>query len=493
MQNTIIKGGESLSSAISLWNTRHFALDIPEDFTGTGITFQGGGADFVTKNIYDSAGAELTATVSPGTMCSLSGVAAALAPYRSLRIRSGTSASPTVQLGAGASSAVVDFGDDKTLTITSGVKGTRGDSLSVSFEMNSADTLSVTNPDGGEILVKLASATANKNTAALIEDGIQALAEVDGVDVSGMTVVGSDEYTAAPPVGVQSKAVVDFGDDKTLTFTYELGGLQGDGLLIRVVNNDTDALSVSNPESSDQVLIKLATTTASNNAASAIQTALQAVASTENYSIANMTVTGSAEYNAAPPAGTKGKANITYVDNAEASLGELTLTAGCAGLEGRSVMYYLIYQLMEANDSDALSVTWFDYVGNSMPLPDYPSLHVKLANTTPSNNSAAAIQAAIEALLVTSPLTSETVYGGVYAGLQPYLTGMTVEGDAVWDASPPITSPHSMTRDTASFVNGTLPVLNLIDELTGGGADAPGASGALSGGEDVSIGVLLKE
>lgn len=45
MQKAIIKGGESLSSAISLWNTRHFALDIPEDFTGTSITFQGGGAD----------------------------------------------------------------------------------------------------------------------------------------------------------------------------------------------------------------------------------------------------------------------------------------------------------------------------------------------------------------------------------------------------------------------------------------------------------------
>ena len=491
MQKAIIKGGESLSSAISLWNTRHFALDIPEDFTGTSITFQGGGADFVTKNIYDSAGAELTATVSPGTMCSLSGVAAALAPYRSLRIRSGTAASPTVQLGAGASSVVVDFGDDKTLTITSGAKGTRGDSLSVSFEMNDADTLSVTNPDGGEILVKLASTTASKNTAALIEDGIQALVEVDGVDVSGLTVVGSDEYTAAPPVGVQSKAVVDFGDGKTLTFTYELGGLQGDGLLIRVVNNDTDALSVSNPESSDQVLIKLATTTASNNAASAIQTALQSVASTENYSIANMTVTGSEEYNAAPPAGTKGKANITYVDNAEASLGELTSTAGCAGLQGRSVMYYLIYQGMQANTTDDLSVAWFDYGEN--PLPEYPMLHIKLANETPSKNSAAAIQAAIEALMVTSPLTSESVYGGIYADLQPYITGMTVEGDDVWDASPPITSPHSMTRDTASFVNGTLPILNLIDELTEGGADAPGASGALSGGEDVSIGVLLKE
>ena len=75
MQKATIKGGESLSSAISLWNTRHFALDIPEDFTGTSITFQGGGADFVTRNIYDSAGAELTegGADAPGASGALSG------------------------------------------------------------------------------------------------------------------------------------------------------------------------------------------------------------------------------------------------------------------------------------------------------------------------------------------------------------------------------------------------------------------------------------
>jgi hypothetical protein len=63
----------------------------------------------------------------------------------------------------------------------------------------------------------------------------------------------------------------------------------------------------------------------------------------------------------------------------------------------------------------------------------------------------------------------------------------------VWDAAPPVASPGSTSRDLDTFVNGTLPILNLIDELTEGGADAPGASGALSGGEDVSIRVLLKE
>ena len=493
MQKTIIKGGESLSSAISLWNTRHFALDIPEDFTGTSITFQGGGADFVTKNIYDSAGAELTATVSPGTMCSLSGVAAALAPYRSLRIRSGTSASPTVQLGSGASSVVADFGDDKTLTITSGAKGTRGDSLSVAFEMNSADTLSVTNPDGGEILVKLASTTANKNTAALIEGGIRALPDVGGVDVSGLTVVGSGEYAAAPPVGVQSKAVVDFGNSKTLTFTYGLGGTQGDGVTITVENNTTDDLSVTNPAETDEILIKLATTTDTKNADTAIEAAVRALGTIVDYDVSQMTVVGNAAYDEAPPAGMKSVTNITYLDNTDTSLGELTLTAGAVGGDGRNVMYYLIYQPMQANDSDALSVTWFDYVGNSMPLPDYPSLHIKLANLTPSNNSAAAIQAAIEALMLTSPLTSESVYGGVYADLQQYIDGMTVAGDTVWNTSPPITTYHTVSRDTAAFVLGTMPILNPLNGTTVGGVDVGDEAGDFTGGEDSVIGVIIKE
>lgn len=41
MQTTIIKGGESLSSAISLWNTRNFALDIPEHLKNTIGLYEG--------------------------------------------------------------------------------------------------------------------------------------------------------------------------------------------------------------------------------------------------------------------------------------------------------------------------------------------------------------------------------------------------------------------------------------------------------------------
>ena len=493
MQNITIKGGESLSSAISLWGTKFFALKIPDEFTGSSITFQGGDVDFDMKNIYNAQGLEVSAAVVAGTMCVLDSIALSLAPFRCMKVRSGTSASPTLQLGTTSSSVVIDFGDDKTLTLTSGVKGTRGDDLAVMFEMNDEDTLAVSNPDGAILLVKLASTTAAKNTAALIEDGIQALSVVGGIDVSALTVEASAEYTAAPPVGTKASSVVDFGDDKTLTFTYGLGGTQGNGVPIRVENNDEDTLSVTNPAETDEILIKLATTTDTKNADTAIETAVQTLAAAGGYDLTGMTVTGSTEYGEAPPAGTKSVTNITYLDNEENSLGTLTLTAGAVGADGRDVMYYLIYQLMEANDSDALSVTWFDYVGNSMPLPDYPSLHIKLANLTPSNNSAAAIQAAIEALMVTSPLTDEGVYGGVYADLQPYITGMTVAGDTVWNASPPITTYHTVSRDSASFVLGTMPILNPLNGTTSGGADVGDEAGDFAGGEDPVIGVIIKE
>jgi hypothetical protein len=128
-----------------------------------------------------------------------------------------------------------------------------------------------------------------------------------------------------------------------------------------------------------------------------------------------------------------------------------------------------------------------------MPLPDYPSLHVKLANLTPSNNSAAAIQAAIEALMLTSPLTSESVYGGVYADLQQYIDGMTVAGDTVWNTSPPITTYHTVSRDTAAFVLGTMPILNPLNGTTVGGVDVGDEAGDFTGGEDSVIGVIIKE
>ena len=135
----------------------------------------------------------------------------------------------------------------------------------------------------------------------------------------------------------------------------------------------------------------------------------------------------------------------------------------------------------------------FDYGGNSVDLPDYPSLHVKLANLTPSKNSAAAIQTAIETLKLTSPLTDESVYGGVYADLQPYIDGMTVAGDTVWEASPPITTYQTVSRDSASFVLGTMPILNPLNGTTAGGADVGDEAGDFAGGEDPVIGVIIKE
>ena len=262
MQKAIIKGGESLSNAIFLWNCKHIGLVVPSGWSTAGMTFKVGGGNFSLSDLHDGDG-EYSRTITGGEAISLP--VDLFAPWRSMAIRSGTSDTPVEQAGQTASKVVVDFGDDKTLTITSGIKGTRGDRLSVSFEMNDEDTLSVTNPDGGEILVKLADTTASNNTAALIEDGIQALSAVDGVDVSALTVGGSTEYDAAPPAGTKATSVLTLDGEKTLTFTYQLGGAQGNGIPIRVENNTTDTLAVSSPEDGG-ILVKLATTTASKNA-----------------------------------------------------------------------------------------------------------------------------------------------------------------------------------------------------------------------------------
>lgn len=494
MQRVTIKAGESLSPVIHLGEAKHFALDIPDTFTGTQVTFQGSGWDYAEpKDLYDSTGAEVTATVASGKVCSLAGIAAALAPLRCIRIRSGSAQTPTTQVGDTEASTVVDFGDDKKLTVTSGVKGTRGNILVVVFEMNTTDTLAITNPSGSNILVKLASTTATKNTAALIQAGIRALATVADVDVSGLTVVGSDAYNAAPIVGIKAAAVLDFGGGKTLTFTYQFGGEQGNGIDIKIENNTSDNLSVTNPADTTQVLIKLATTTASKNSASAIQTAVRALGTIGDYNLSSAAVTGSATYNSAPAAGVKAVRNITLFDADETSLGALTVTAGKVGVEGGPIVEGLITDKIEANSTDTLVVTWYDYAGNDEELPTYPSVHVKLASTTASKNSAANLKTAINTLLTNSPLTSESVYGGVYADLQPFITGFDLAGDTVWNASPPKTTPASVSRDETAYVEGSLPLAVPIEGTTAGGADIPQVGEVLSGGLDPEIGIILKD
>lgn len=468
MQKAIIKGGESLSNAISLWNCKHIGLVVPSGWSTAGMTFKVGGGNFSLSDLHDDDG-EYSRTITGGEAISLP--VDLFAPWRSMAIRSGTSDTPVEQAGQTASKVVVDFGDDKTLTITSGIKGTRGDVLSVSFEMNDEDTLDVTNPDGGEILVKLASTTANKNTAALIEDGIQTLSTVDGVDVSALTVGGSTEYDAAPPAGTKATSVLTLGGEKTLTFTYQLGGAQGNGIPIRVENNTEDTLAVSAPEDGG-ILVKLATTTASKNADTAIQTAVRAL-TVKDYSVDAMTVEGSTAYDAAPVAGTKAVCTFTAydvdVEENYTSLGVLTITSGAVGPDGRPLLHNLV-GTVEINTSDDLAIVEGDLVEG------LPNIMLKLANETPSKNAASAIETLLKT--VTCP---------DYAA---HISGLTVAADETWTTLPPVAFdvPDKQT------VNGTWPLAAAVEGVTSSGAYVPDIeSQALADGMDCEVLVYLKE
>ncbi len=475
-QRVRIPGGESLSDPFSIRNSKVVGIMVPACWTAAGMQFQAGSEKFVTKPLYDQKGQPVSAVPAADSFLSMTDTPFALSSAVSVRIRSGSHSVPVPQEGETASSATADFGGGKILTVTSGVKGTRSDDIVCVFEMNETDTLSVTNPQGRDVVVKLACATAAKNTAALIEAAVRALGTVDGVDVSALTVSGNGAYNASPPAGVKASKtiVVDNPNGKALTFTYGLGGSQGNGLEFRIENNSEDVLSVMNPAETVQILIRMATATGSKNAAAAIEAAVQALGSIGSYDVSSLTVSGSTSYNAAPPAGVKGQRTVTYFDGSEASLGALTATAGVVGPEGRTVVTHLISGVT-VNDSDTLNVSLLEDTQ-----VEYPVAVIKLANGTPVNNSAANILAALKSLVPTG-----TDY-------DDYISSMTLTGDAVWNASPPVTAPATYSADEG--VQGTLPLSGTFySGTTANGDDLDTVTGVLSGGVDCWLELVTKD
>jgi hypothetical protein len=361
---------------------------------------------------------------------------------------------------ATAASAVLTVDTGKTLTFTAGTidhpmftagnaaLAVQGEGLAVQIEANSADTLAVSNPTGTNvILVQLASTTANKNTAALIEDGVQALGTVDGIDVSDMTVVGNTAYNNAPvagrSLGTPATVVLDFGDSKTLTISSVYCGSWYNALSVAVEQADDDDLAMGYADG--LITIQLAADTASKNSASAIQTLLRAQ-TIEGLDVSAATVTESAEYAAARPKGTKSvRAHEVYSDNEmTTSLGKLTITAGHGGATGENATNF---SLGIAQD-DALDVS---YTAGTGGLPGLVT--ILLANATPGNNSAANIQTALRAETGTD--------------LGEYLSLATVTADATWAASPPIAYNASQLV-TADSVTGVDAASIAETALTGG-------------------------
>lgn len=112
----------------------------------------------------------------------------------------------------------------------------------------------------------------------------------------------SDGSTAVNQAGTAASKAVTVETGKVLTFTSGVAGTASNALTLTIQANTTDDLAVSNPAGTSNILIKLATTTASKNAASAIQAAIRAIAggAVGGVAITGFTVTGDTAYNAAP-------------------------------------------------------------------------------------------------------------------------------------------------------------------------------------------------
>lgn len=103
MANATIASGASLSGAVDLgvtngWNA-FCGVIFPATFTGTTASFQvSNELDGTYANLHDQGGTEVTLTVAASrVVCFSEDTRSKLGPWRFLKIRSGTAASPTTE------------------------------------------------------------------------------------------------------------------------------------------------------------------------------------------------------------------------------------------------------------------------------------------------------------------------------------------------------------------------------------------------------------
>ena len=101
MRTATIASGESLSHKIDVGNGKFHGLSIPAGWAAgaTAITFQVSHDGVTWQDLYNDTGTEVSATAAASRNVSLSSIALDLAPWRFIKIRSGTSASAVTQEG----------------------------------------------------------------------------------------------------------------------------------------------------------------------------------------------------------------------------------------------------------------------------------------------------------------------------------------------------------------------------------------------------------
>lgn len=95
-----IAATESLSNAFTVGDGRFLGLQIPAawDAGATAVTFQVSADDGATfYDLYGSDGTPVSLAVTPGTCVSLAGIALDVAPWKRMKIRSGTPSVPAAQ------------------------------------------------------------------------------------------------------------------------------------------------------------------------------------------------------------------------------------------------------------------------------------------------------------------------------------------------------------------------------------------------------------
>lgn len=459
--NVVIPSGEALSSGVFIGGARHLGVTLPTTWATAKLTFQVSSDGTTWCDLVNAAdGTAYTVTIADSQAVPLD--AAIFAPWQFLRIRSGTKAVPVMQEGTAAAQALADLGGDRTLTVTSGVKGAPSNNLSLGLDNAAGDALAVTGT-GNVISVALASTTSTKNSAAAIQTAIRALSTVSGIDVTAATVEESIAYAAARPK--QESAAITVSDlvSRTLTIDCGLPGEAGNSIMLDFVTAADDNLAVLNPAGTNSILIKMATTTAAKNTAAAITTALQALATVgpEDLDVSAMTATGNEAYDASPPAG--GKASKAF----ELDTGKtLTATSGVVGAAPNAIKFYF-----NTNTTDDLAVT----------IEGTDTISILLASTTANKNAAATIQTAVRAL---------TTVAGVAVG------AMTIAGNTAYNSAPVTTLGAGIIIDGVPLENGhdTVPN-NLIRgvSLVGGAEPVTPFLVSFGGGEDATLALCAKE
>lgn len=103
-----VAGGASLSGEIDLKGCTMYGLIMPVAWTAANLTFQVSNVSGGTfQDLYDDVGVEVTVTAAASRSIALDFAALKMAPWRYIKIRSGTSGSPVAQ---GAERAITIVG-----------------------------------------------------------------------------------------------------------------------------------------------------------------------------------------------------------------------------------------------------------------------------------------------------------------------------------------------------------------------------------------------